>query len=191
MSDRLSEIQSRVDKATKGPWSWYDQSSDEKKSYEAPEPGATEQEEMKVFFNASLRTVWEEKRSGFDLPVFIAEAEETFRADADFIANAREDVPYLLKRIIDTDKLCDELLKRDSDLARMEILYHDEIIRMKTSISEHVVKTIKLYSQSSIFALARIAELSELDTSSDALSVIQRIARSALLKVELSTDKEG
>jgi len=88
--ERLEGIRRRRAAATAGPWQWVDPVTDEARL------------PLRDYDPLSLRTTWKRPtKSVGPLPVFIiARAEEIrCRADAEFIAHAREDVSVLLDEV--------------------------------------------------------------------------------------------
>lgn len=85
--NRIEEIRERCDKATSGPWFWEDWA------------GVEDPEEMVLTADPETRDGWHAGRMFPDLRNSIVSLEEpvTNQADSDFIANAREDIPYLLE----------------------------------------------------------------------------------------------
>lgn len=115
MTDRIAEITARCEVATPGPWEW---------RYNSRNDYGVEAESLKGVI--TLEDIYPGyPECGEHLIMDIG------TPDADFIAQSREDVPYLLSQLAERDKelkrlqkevasLAIESVKRDVELARLE-----------------------------------------------------------------------
>jgi len=102
MTDRLREIEQRCEKATRGPWEW------ESFPVVLNELGKKEFPEGIELSHTWIRTSWVNGQMKDKMPIVFStfcpyiEPEhdvDVEEKDADFIAHAREDIPYLLSVI--------------------------------------------------------------------------------------------
>jgi hypothetical protein len=134
-SDRLDEIKARLDKATPGPWGYNSyravfgppaliQAYDDAPDYpEGPRPTIGTPEDMA--WCAQRAAAYEAEPIVASVPAHYGDtATGRHAADAEFIAHAREDVPYLLALLAERDaRIAHLIAERDHDADTLRRVY--------------------------------------------------------------------
>lgn len=115
MTDRIAEIEARAKAATEGPWEasdWSRDGGDFRVTIETNRPEVLEPGQSGIWPNGIMK-----------LCIASTESGENPLRDADFIAHARSDIPYLISQVR-------ALQERDAEIARMKEHEADYVARL-------------------------------------------------------------
>jgi hypothetical protein len=126
MADRIEEIKARVAAASPGPWEWADWNTDDGPERDTLQYVRPLLEDEKAFWGRP-GSRWEHGRV-IGITGCRDCAGDTTESDKEFLAHAREDIPWLLAQLSD-------LKAREAQAIQK---YHDEIKRGRLACEEFV-----------------------------------------------------